>query len=99
MVVKVGTKAIAAATGRAPGIYSTAYQWVQIAAGYALPGVPLWVPGAGNLRGPGYTSAQYCASSALGFGGGVVSLVQYEYQGAFQGAYAGPQSTYDQDYA
>jgi hypothetical protein len=81
--------------GFGAGIYSTWYQWGEITGSYVPPGRPaLWVPGADNPTGDGYSAASFCqralqpgdpsklASSSLGFAGGVPWLVQYGYGGA-----------------
>ena len=81
------------------GIYSTPYQWNLITGGLSLPGTPLWVPGAGNLTGAGYTATQFCSDPGQRFAGGVVRYVQYGYGGNFPGSYSGPASSYDRDYA
>jgi hypothetical protein len=62
------------------GIYSTPYQWAQIA-GNNRPGLPVWVAGA-----PTNNPAAYC-SSGHGFGGGPIWLVQYA-DGQYDGDYA-----------
>lgn len=80
------------------GVYSTGIQWHAITGGMALWGIPLWVPGAGNLRGPGSTALSYCGAGHR-FAGGRVTLIQYGYTGAFPGAYSGPPVPYDLDYA
>jgi hypothetical protein len=80
------------------GIYSTSYQWATIAGGLTFPGVPLWIPGAGNLRGGGFTATAYCASGGQNFAGGHLVMVQWGYSGDFPGAYQGPGSRYDLDY-
>jgi hypothetical protein len=89
-------------SGKIAGVYSTAYQWGTIAGSLTLANVPLWVPGAGNISGPGNTATNFC-STPVGlyepFAGGVVTVVQYGYGGNFVGAYTGPPSNYDQDYA
>ena len=86
--------------GVTPGIYSNRNQWDQITGGMAVAGVDEWVPGAGNLEGPGYTAANFCAApGAYTFGGGRLRLVQYGYQGPFPGSYSGPLAGYDLDLA
>jgi len=81
------------------GVYSSPGQWQQITGNMAIPGVPTWSPGAGNLSGPGYTATNFCAApSQHTFGGGKLKLVQYGYNGSFTGAYGGPM-VYDYDYA
>ena len=97
--VVVGAMAALRANSVVGGIYSTPYQWGHIVGALGFPGAPLWVPGAGNLTGPGYTATNYCANPAESFAGGVVVLVQYGYGGDFVGAYSGPQSPFDLDYA
>jgi hypothetical protein len=98
---RVISGAIAAlrAGGSRVGVYSTPDQWAEITGGLALPGVPLWVPGAGNLRGPGMTAQGFCRSGRYAFGGGRVSVVQFGYQGSFPGTYTGPAVPFDRDYA
>ena len=87
------------ASGVVAGIYSTSYQWAAIT-GNSLnyPGIALWIPGAGNLTGPGYTATNYCASAAWAprFAGGSPVLVQWGYAA---GGYTGPPSGLDLDYA
>jgi hypothetical protein len=85
--------------GLSAGVYSTGLQWNSITGGLPLNGIPLWVAGAGNVRGPGYTAANYCTSTRESFAGGKVTLVQYGYTGSFPGAYTGPPVRYDLDYA
>ena len=81
--------------GHTAGIYSTWYQWGEITGSYVPPGRPaLWVPGADNPTGDGYSAASFClralqpgdpsrlVSSTLGFAGGTPWLVQYGYGGA-----------------
>lgn len=81
------------------GIYSTATQWSAITGGMAVPGVDLWVPGAGQVSGPGYTATAFCGDGSRAFGGGRVKYVQYGYTGSFPGAYPGAAPAYDLDYA
>jgi len=81
------------------GLYSTPYQWHQIAGSLAVPGVPIWMPGAGNLAGPGYTAADYCDSGGHAFAGGVLRLVQWGCRGSSAGSYTGPDTHYDMDVA
>jgi hypothetical protein len=81
-----------------PGIYSSPAQWQEITGGLDLHGMPIWVPGAGNASGPGYTAENYCRSSDYWFGGGRLMLVQYGYQGSFAGSYDGA-TNYDLDYS
>ena len=89
------------ATGVQPGIYATHLQWTTITGDtLQFPGLPLWVPGAGNISG-GSISAQNICNGAAGsyytaFGGGKIVLVQYGYTG---NGYSGPASIYDLDYA
>jgi hypothetical protein len=92
-----GAVAALGAYGIRAGIYSTAYQWQVIAGGLAFPGIPVWTAGAGNLAGPGYTAASYCAAGRQAFAGGYLSMVQWGYTGSFPGAYNGP-VRYDQDF-
>jgi hypothetical protein len=83
-----------------PGVYSSPAQWQQITGGLSLTGVDEWVPGAGNLTGAGYSATGFCtAPGTYSFGGGRLALVQYGYQGAFVGTFAGPASPYDLDLA
>ena len=83
------------------GIYCTAYQWGLITGSLvSFPGLPLWVPGAGNIRGGTNTATEFCAgpiSLYEPFAAGSVVLVQYGY--SFTGGYSGPPSKYDLDYA
>lgn len=85
--------------GISAGIYSSATQWNAITGGLVIPGVSLWVPGAGNLDGPGYSATGLCANGSQAFAGGHIKYVQYGYTGNFPGAYPGPPSPYDLDYA
>jgi hypothetical protein len=85
--------------GLSAGIYSSPRQWNLITGGLILPGMPLWVPGAGNLSGPGYTATEFCSDLGETFAGGVLKYVQYGYTGEFPGAYSGTPSRYDLDYA
>jgi hypothetical protein len=86
--------------GVSGGIYSSPTQWRQITGNLRVPGHPEWVPGAGNLAGPGYSATSFCASPATySFGGGDLKVVQYGYQGPFPGSFAGPASPYDLDRA
>lgn len=81
------------------GVYSSPGQWQEITGGMAIPGLPVWSPGAGNLTGPGYTATNFCgAPRHYSFGGGKLKLVQYGYSGPFPGSYSGG-VPYDQDYA
>jgi hypothetical protein len=97
--VIAGALAALKKAGLPVGVYATGLQWNSITGGLPLKGVPLWVAGAGNVRGPGYTAANYCASANESFAGGRVTLVQYGYTGSFPGAYTGPRVPYDLDYA
>lgn len=81
------------------GIYSNSTQWNAITGGMSVPGIDLWVPGAGNVSGPGYTAASFCADPSQSFAGGRVKYVQYGYTGSFPGAFPGPAPAYDLDYA
>lgn len=66
------------AQGRAPGIYSTPYQWREIAGDFR-PGLPVWVAGAsGRAEVPAF-----CTPGAA-FGGGTPVLVQHP-DGPFDG--------------
>ena len=85
--------------GLATGIYSNAHQWSLVTGGLMLPGTALWVSGAGNVSGPGYTATNFCADPSQAFAGGNVKYVQYGYTGTFAGAWSGPASPYDLDYA
>lgn len=88
------------AEGVESGVYSTARQWSEITGGMAVTGRPIWVAGAGNATGPGYSAQRFCAAPAtFGFGGGRLEMVQYGYQGPFPGSYSGPATRYDLDYA
>lgn len=81
------------------GIYSSSRQWNMITGGWSIPGVQIWVPGAGNLRGPGYTATAFCGDPSERFAGGVMRYVQYGYKGGFPGSWRGPAPQYDLDYA
>lgn len=81
------------------GIYSNATQWNAITGGMTVPGIDLWVPGAGNVSGPGYTATQFCSDPSQAFAGGKVKYVQYGYTGSFPGAYPAPGAPYDLDYS
>ena len=48
---------------------------------------------------PGFTATASCNSGGHSFAGGRLALVQWGYPGQFPGAYQGPISPYDQDYA
>jgi hypothetical protein len=61
------------------GIYSTAYQWGQIAGSAQVVGSPDWVAGAASL-----SQATSMCGPAFSFSGGAVSLVQYP-SGSFDG--------------
>lgn len=87
------------ASGAQFGIYSSPRQWSIITGGWSAPGVQIWVPGAGNITGPGYTATAFCGDPSQRFADGVLRYVQYGYTGAFPGSYAGPASRYDLDYA
>jgi hypothetical protein len=80
------------ASGVVAGIYSTSYQWGLIAGSLAFPGIPLWIPGATTLSGPGYTAENYCASATIAprFAGGYAMLVQYNYTSVIDEDYACP---------
>ena len=85
----------------AAGIYSTAYQWSRITGNsVSFPGIPLWVPGGGNISGGTFSAESICAGTAgtlySPFASGNVVVVQYGYTG---NGYSGPPSNYDQDYA
>ena len=83
-----------------PGVYSSSTQWQEITGGLSLAGVDEWVPGAGNLAGPGYSATSFCAApGTYSFGGGRLKMVQYGYQGPFPGSFPGPASSYDLDLA
>lgn len=85
--------------GLPTGIYSSTRQWNLVTGGLALPGISLWVPGAGNLSGPGYTATSFCADPSRTFAGGALKYVQYGYTGSFAGAWPGAAPAYDLDYA
>jgi hypothetical protein len=63
------------------GIYSTTYQWNEIAGSFK-PGLPVWVAGPANRA-----EAQRTCARNEGFGGGTVALAQYP-NGSFSGEYA-----------
>lgn len=63
------------------GIYSTRFQWNEIAGSFS-PGLPVWVAGARNRA----EAPSFCGPNAA-FGGGPVTLVQYP-NGLFSGEYA-----------
>jgi len=69
-VISGAIDAIATA-GLAGGIYSTAYQWQEIAGDYS-PGLPLWVPAAG------VSHSTVCSDSSYWFGGGKATITQGE---------------------
>jgi hypothetical protein len=94
-----GALAALRASGAPYGIYSSPRQWGLITGGWNVPGVQIWVPGAGNVSGPGYTATNFCGDPGERFAGGVLRYVQDGYGGAFPGAYNGPASRYDTDYA
>jgi hypothetical protein len=66
------------------GVYSTRYQWGQIAGSSALPTTPNWVAGASSLQ----QATAFCSSS-YSFTGGPVRLVQFP-SGTFDGDYRCP---------
>jgi hypothetical protein len=66
------------------GVYSTRYQWAQIAGSNALPTTPNWVAGASSLK----QATAFCSSS-YSFTGGPVRLVQFP-SGNFDGDYRCP---------
>jgi hypothetical protein len=86
--------------GVLPGIYATAYQWGKITGDSVnFPGIPLWVPGAGNISGGTYSAAAICAGGPANyapFADGSIVLIQYGYSGS---GYTGPAHSYDLDYA
>ena len=89
------------AAGVQPGIYATHLQWTTITGDtLQFPGLPLWVPGAGNISGGSVSAQNICSGTAgsyyTAFGGGKIVLVQYGYTG---NGYTGPSSAYDLDYA
>jgi hypothetical protein len=86
-------------SGVLAGVYTTEHQWGEIAGAMTLPSILLWVPGAGNLSGPGFTATNYCATGIEAVTGGRVVLVQYGYGGTFLGAFPGPRPKYDMDFA
>lgn len=94
-----GAIAALRADGLPLGIYSNSTQWNAITGGLHLPGVDLWVPGAGNVSGAGYTAQSFCGDPTQAFAGGKVKYVQYGYTGNFPGAYPGAAPAYDLDYA
>jgi hypothetical protein len=81
------------------GIYSSPRQWNAITGGWSIPGIQIWVPGAGNLTGPGFTAAAFCGDPSERFANGVLRYVQYGYKGGFPGSWNGPAPRYDLDYA
>jgi hypothetical protein len=98
-LVVVGALGGLKSEGVSTGVYSSASQWQQITGGRSIAGQAEWVPGAGNLAGPGYTAQNFCkAPSSYSFGGGKLKIVQYGYQGPFTGSYSGS-TPYDLDYA
>lgn len=86
-------------SGAPYGIYSSPRQWGIITGGWSIPGIQIWVPGAGNLSGPGFTATSFCGDPSERFAGGVLRYVQYGYKGGFPGSWPGPPSRYDLDYA
>ena len=82
--------------GLVAGIYCTNYQWQVITGGYQIPGIPVWIAGAGNIFSGTYSAAAFCSESRYDFAGGVPWDVQYGYVGS---GYDGPYSGFDQDYA
>lgn len=94
----LGAVADLRSSGITVGIYSTAYQWREIAGSLRFPGIPLWVPGAGNATGPGYSATTYCSSPSESFAGGRPRMIQWGYTGAFPGAFGG-WSQFDMDFA
>ena len=58
------------------GIYSTRYQWGQIAGGFS-PGLPTWIAGASNLSG----AQNLCLNQLAWFAGGSPWLTQYPVNG------------------
>jgi hypothetical protein len=54
------------------GIYSTPYQWGEIAGRFA-PGLPVWTAGAEDLA----EARARCGNPAYAFGGGSVQMVQF----------------------
>jgi hypothetical protein len=82
--------------GVEPGIYATQLQWGQITGNsVSFPGIPLWVPGAGNLNTGSDSAVAVCAGGVPDhglFAGGDIILVQYGYGLATQ-------PIYDPDYA
>jgi hypothetical protein len=66
------------------GVYSTRYQWGQIAGSSALATTPNWVAGAPSVK----QASTFCSSS-YSFTGGPVRLVQFP-SGSFDGDYRCP---------
>jgi hypothetical protein len=93
------------ASGVLAGIYSTAYQWNKITGSLInFPRIPLWVPGAGNISGPGNTAQTFCHTpqplyEPFAQGSAVVVQYGYHWAGSPAGSYTGPPSVLDQDYA
>jgi hypothetical protein len=95
-----GTLDALRSAGVSTGIYSSSGQWNSITGGMAIPGEPVWVPGAGNIAGGGYSADSFCwAPASHTFGGGRLAMVQFGYQGPFRGSYGGPPVPYDLDLA
>jgi hypothetical protein len=82
--------------GLVAGIYCTQYQWHYIAGEYLIPGIPVWIAGAGNLYTGTYSALNFCTESYFDFAGGTPWLVQFGYTGS---GYTGPASRFDQDYS
>lgn len=59
--------------GLTVGVYSTAYQWQQIAGANTLPGAPLWLAGPSNAS----EAQAACSDPTQRFAGGVPWLIQY----------------------
>ena len=78
--VVAGAIAALRADGLTVSIYSTGYQWGQIAGAY-VPGVPVWYPTGTSTSNPG----AWC--SATSFAGGPVKLVQ-DAAGSYDGDYS-----------
>jgi hypothetical protein len=82
--------------GLTVGIYCTNYQWGFITGGYQIPGIPVWIAGAGDLFTGTYSALNFCTQPQYDFAGGIPWAVQYGYTGS---GYSGPASNFDQDYA